>query len=72
MKLLWKYKTAVIGDYIKRVALEDGTYMYAIKPNIKLIETKYNPDKIPDNYILADSNIYIFTYGISTRDPSLF
>lgn len=72
MKLLWKYKTAVIGDYINRVVLEDGTYMYAIKPNIKLVETQYNPDKMPDNYIIADTNIYIFTFGTAASDPSLF
>ncbi|MDR6944689.1 hypothetical protein [Mucilaginibacter pocheonensis] len=72
IKRLLRYKTTYIGDYIKRMSVNDKPYLYAIKPVVQMIDKVNNPDKIPDNYVIADTCYYIYTYQTTDSQTSIF
>ncbi|SDE89233.1 hypothetical protein SAMN05216464_110210 [Mucilaginibacter pineti] len=72
IKRLLKYKTAYIGDYVKRMSIKGEPYFYAIKPVVQMIDKVINPDKIPNNYVITDSCYYIHTYNTTKAQTSIF
>ncbi len=75
---MFKSHTAFIGTYVKRDSTlgrfgepHINTKLYAIKPNMPVLETGFLSKK-PNDYVFADEYYYVEPRNVRLNEPSVF